>query len=126
MPVGAIARDDASAEFFDATARGELLVRRCDGCGQFLPPPSEQCSGCHGTALSWSPVAGGAQVVSWSVVRGRDVDPVVVGLVELDEGPWLHGQLVDADPAAVAVGVRLAVGFERPEGGEAVPVFRLE
>ena len=45
-----------------------------------------------------------------------------VGLVELEEGPWLHAQL-DVDPDAVAVGQALSVRFEQPEGGEAIPVF---
>ena len=34
MAVGPIARDDESAEFFEATAKNVLLTQRCEQCGR--------------------------------------------------------------------------------------------
>ena len=47
----------------------------------------------------------------------------MVGLVELDEGPWLHARLVDVDTTSLSVGDAFAVDFE-PAGEEQIPIFR--
>ena len=117
-----VIRDDDSAEFFDGTARGELMVKRCDACGQYLRPDSIACSICHGAALSWTDASGRGSVVSWIVVHGSESE-TTVGLVELDEGPWLHARLVGVDTKTLSVGDAVEVDFE-PAGTEAVPVFR--
>ena len=127
MAVGVIRRDQLSAPFFEGTAAGELRVRSCDRCGHRSIPQSRQCPACRSTGLSWWAASGRATVVSWAVVHGRpgpDGSPsrTVVGLVELEEGPWLHAQ-IDVDPDAVAAGQALRVRFDTPEGGEAIPVF---
>jgi hypothetical protein len=50
----------------------------------------------------------------------------VLVVAQLDEGPWWWSQLVDADPAAVQVGTRLRIAFERAsDDSEYVPVFQL-
>ena len=51
-------RDDDSIEFFDGTARGELMIKQCDTCGQYQRPDAMACSKCHGSALSWTTVVG--------------------------------------------------------------------
>jgi uncharacterized OB-fold protein len=55
----------------------------------------------------------------------------VVGIVQLDEGPWWWAQLVGVDPDELRAGQRLRVEFQRPDsennaGHEAVAVFRPE
>ena len=114
-------RDDDSAEFFDGTARGDLLIKRCETCGHRLRPDSIACSKCHGTALSWTESSGRGSLVSWIVVHGNDQR--VVGLVELEEGPWLYGRLVDVDATTLSVGQAFEVDFEAA-GAEWIPVFR--
>jgi hypothetical protein len=116
-----VIRDDDSAEFFDGAARGELMIKQCATCGHSLRPDAMACSKCHGTALSWTRSSGRGSLVSWIVVHGGE--PRIVGLVELDEGPWFHARLVDTDAAALSVGGEFVVGFE-PAGPENVPVFR--
>ncbi len=130
MSVGPVARDPATAEFFDGTAAGRLLLRRCPA-GHFSEPPAQQCTTCASTDLDWAPAAGGATLVSWTVVWGRaagDTEPdrTVLVIAELDEGPWWWSLLIGADPAGLAVGQRLRAGFRRAaDEDEAVPVFTL-
>jgi len=125
MAVGSVYRDAATAEFFDGTAAGQLLIRRCEDSGDLLAPQSRTCDACGSDRLAWTPASGSGSVVSWSVVHGRDGDRTVVAIVELDEGPWLHTQLIDVDPDTLAGGQRVRVGFEKPDpDAEAVPVFR--
>ncbi|MDX3103776.1 Zn-ribbon domain-containing OB-fold protein [Nonomuraea angiospora] len=123
MPVGIVHRDAATAEFFDGTARGELLIRRCRACGAHSAPQARTCPRCASPELSWTAAAGTGLVVSWSVVHVKGGPPFVVGIVELDEEPWVQAQIVEVAPEDVYGGMRVRVAFERPEGGESVPVF---
>jgi uncharacterized protein len=128
MTVGPVARDAATAEFFDAAAAGQFLLRRCPA-GHFSEPSAAVCTSCARADLSWVPAAGGATLVSWTVVWERasgDAEPdrTILVIGELDEGPWWWSQLVGADPASLAVGHRLRLEFRRA-AVEHVPVFAL-
>jgi len=125
MTVGPVDRDDATAEFFDGTAAGRLLLRRCEH-GHYSEPAVTQCTTCASLSLQWSPAGGSASLVSWAITWSKEDEPTVLVIAELDEGPWWWSQLTGADPAQLAVGARLRVAFARPdEEHEAVPVFEL-
>jgi uncharacterized OB-fold protein len=129
--VGPVARDQASAAFFDGTARGQLLLHRCRSCRSWWSPHAVQCAACGSTGLDREPSAGTAHLVSWSVSHGRAREDgstarAVVGIVQLDEGPWWWAQLRTDDPAVLAVGDRVVVAFERSgDDSETVPVFAI-
>jgi uncharacterized OB-fold protein len=126
---GPVARNDATAEFFDATARGQFLLRRCRPHRHWNRPHSERCAECDSTDLEAEAASGRARLVSWVVLHprphpdGSTVPPTLPGIVELDEGPWGWTQIVGADPTELRDGQPLQVGFETPDGSEAVPVF---
>ena len=126
---GPVTRDEASAPFFDAALEGRLLARRCDDCGHWVAPYTrmgqvlERCPNCTSPRLSWAAASGDATLVTWTVVHSREGPARPVGIVELAEGPWMTVG-IDADPAALAAGEALRVAFDRPGGGEPVPVFR--
>jgi uncharacterized protein len=133
MTAGAVRRDSATAEFFDGTARDQFLLRRCADCGTFAEPYLRYCPGCESDRLEWAAAAGGATVVSWSVVhrrvrKGQPAQASVVVIAALDEGPLWWAEVLDADPARaaaeVAAGQRLAITFEHVPEYEAVPAFR--
>ncbi len=132
MPVGAFVRDDETAEFLDAAARGQFLVKRCHH-GHFSEPAAAACTTCQSAELSWTPSSGRARLVSWAVTHGTGADGEqvrqVLAIGELDEGPWWWSCLLGADPDTLHAGEPLLVGFERPEGAgdpsEALAVFRL-
>ena len=129
MPVGPVVRNEATTPFFDATARGEFLIRRCTKCGSASTPMAEQCPVCGSTALDWERAAGGASLVSWTVFHDPAADGApetvtVLAIAELDEGPWWWSLLADAEPGALRAGQRLCLDFERNGDHEAVPIFR--
>jgi uncharacterized protein len=130
MPVGPVARDERTADFFDGTAAGQFLLRKCDACQAFSAPQARQCGQCGSTDLSWQPAAGGASVVSWAVTHTKPAPDgttrtEVLVIAELDEGPWWWSQLTDASPDAIQPGTRLRIAFERAtEDSEYVPVFK--
>src|SRR6185503_13834587 len=114
-----VLRNDESIEFFDGTARGELMIKRCDSCGQFPRLDAIACSKYHAITLSWTESSGRGSLVSSSVMRGEPSS--VVGLVELDEGPWLHGRLVNVETDSLALGDPFLVDFEQA-GEEKTPI----
>lgn len=130
----AVARDTASADFFDAAARGELLLQACSGCGTALTPEARTCLSCGSAELESAVVSGRGRLISWVVVHQapipvlKDAVPYVSAVVELDEGPWLMVRLVG--DAAPAVDDRVRVDFVRSgsedEPGELLAVFRVE
>ncbi len=129
MTVGPVRRDGATEAFFDGTARGELLIRRCPD-GHASEPTAAQCTTCGRLDLGWEPASGRAWVVSWIVVpaepsEGAASPPTVEVIAELAEGPWWWAQLVGADPDVIAVGTHLEIGFDGHDDYERVPIFHL-
>jgi hypothetical protein len=125
-----VARDEASAPFFDAARDGRLLVRRCDGCGRLFPPAQASCP--DGRSLEWHEVAGTATLVTWAVDDGTSTAPElanatgdgeVIGVVELAGGLWLNAALPGVDPTALRDGMAMRVEFLELGGGEPVPTF---
>ncbi len=126
MSVGPVGRNGATEEFFDGTAAGEFLLRRCQPHGHLSRPQARQCGACGSTELTWIPASGRARLVSWVVIPARDREGEQLPAIgELEEGPWWWSKLVGADPDSLVEGMPLRLVYERAEGGEAVPVFVL-
>lgn len=116
-------------EFWTGGATGELRIFRCQDCGLWLHPPAPVCRRCLGRSVQAEPVSGVATVVTYTVnhqawLPGMDV-PYVVAIVELVEQPGLRltTNIVDCDPADVAIGRSVQVVFERREDVW-LPLFR--
>jgi uncharacterized OB-fold protein len=135
-PFPPVERDAASAGFFDAAARGELLLRRAPDGEVF--GPQDDVGARFGTGdLEPLVASGDATLVSWAVVHQAPLPwlagavPYVCAVVELAEGPWLTVRLVGvdvgADPGALVAGQPLRVRFVASgpaDGpGETLPVF---
>ena len=117
-------RDSVSAPWFDGLARGVLLLHRCRECGHVSRPDVASCPACRSDNLTWVPSRGTGCVVA-AILDPNPDDPVVLGLVELDEGPWLHVRLLGTSEL-VPVGTRVTLEIFRPGGGELVPSFRID
>jgi uncharacterized OB-fold protein len=119
-----------SPEFFDASADGRLLIKQCTKCDHYGTPATESCRHCGATALQWVDSAGRGKVVAAGVVNGRpltDAGPgrTAVGIVELGEGLWMYAQFVGPSPDDFRIGDVVEVEFQRPDGSEALPAFKL-
>jgi len=136
----AVVRDEASASFFDAAARGELLVKRGPS-GTVLAPEARTDPTTGSSDLQPWVASGEGTLVSWAVVHRAPLPvlaasvPYVSAIVELAEGPWLMVRLLVEDPARLRVGDPVRVRYlrsgqgeqeseeEGEEEGEVVPVF---
>ncbi len=119
--------------FWAAASEGRLVVQRCDHCGKKHFPAIEICSGCLHDDLSWIDVSGSGSVFSFVVMHQvyhpafAERVPYVVADVKLDEGPRIISNVIDCEPAQVAIGMPVIVDFERLDtavGSPALPVFR--
>lgn len=130
MTISPVVRDDYSAPFFDAAARGELMLRYSPSRGTWSPPEARVCVTTHATDLEWRTASGRGTLVSWTTIPGRSrngesAPDTVVGIVETVEGPWLTLRIANADEMSPTVNQAVQVEFVCPENSEAVPVARL-
>ena len=79
---------------------GKLLGLHCQSCGAYTVPPQGVCRDCRGQTLLPVEVKGQGTIQTFTVIRvapeGKQA-PYVLALVELEEGPWVMGLLLDQD-----------------------------
>ncbi|MEV0704092.1 OB-fold domain-containing protein [Saccharopolyspora sp. NPDC050389] len=122
----AINRD--TAYFWEGTAAGELRIQRCGQCGLLRHPPGPMCPECGATKRTHLVSEGIGEIYSYIVhhhppVPGKEL-PLVVALVELDEGVRMLGELRGVEPAAVEIGQRVVVDFQRIDDELVLPGWR--
>jgi uncharacterized protein len=130
-PVGDVLRPVVTADtafFWDGTARGELRIQRCGGCGALRHPPGPMCPACGADKPEYLLAAGTGEVYSYVVhhhppVPGHQV-PFVVALVQLTEGVRMVGELLGVDPGQVRVGMPVRAEFVRVDAGLTLPAWR--
>lgn len=108
--------------FWEAAKNGRLLVKRCNHCGETHYYPRDICPHCMSSDTEWIEAAGTGTVYSYSTM-GRDDARYTLAYVTLDEGVTMLTNLVDCDPAALAIGQRVKLVFKPAEGDYPVPMF---
>ena len=114
--------------FWDGTAAGELRIQRCNSCGTLRFPPGPACQSCDAYDQGHVVAAGTGTVFSYVVHRhppvpGKEL-PIVIALIDLDEGVRMVGEVVDVDAEEIAIGTRLRVEFNRVDDDLTLPVWR--
>lgn len=115
--------DPESRPFWDATATGVLLLKRCRSCDATHYYPRSICPHCFSEETEWYPASGRGIVYSYSVARRVEV-PYVIAYVTLVEGVTVMTNIVECDPDAVRIGQEVELTFRKTEGGKGLPVFR--
>lgn len=115
--------------FWEAAREGRLLLRRCEACGRHHHYPRPFCPHCWSEDVAWVQACGEATLYTWSTVFMNDLPPFgervpyVAAVVDLAEGPRMMTNVVDCDPAELAVGMALRVAFREETDDIHVPVF---
>ena len=123
---------DLTRPFWEAARDGRLLMQKCARCGtvNFLPKP--WCVECGSRDIPWTEMSPMGTLYSYTVSRSLAMNhpgwepelPVVLGMVDIDDGARMYAQVIDVDPDEVRIGMRLKATFE-PVGDEAgIPKFR--
>lgn len=90
-------------EYNKSLKRGALMGLKCNDCGKYTCPPKMVCQECGSLNVEAVQLKGSGKVITFTVsyvpAEGRDAEvPYAIVMVELDEGPWLLGNLTDIDP----------------------------
>src|SRR5271167_58979 len=109
-----------SLTYFESVEEGRLRFQRCQDCTAAVFYPRIVCPKCGGVALSWEESAGYGSVYSVSVLPQRDRPPIVVALVDLDEGFRMMSWIVGPGAPEVEIGTRVVARFGVPEDAHRV------
>jgi uncharacterized OB-fold protein len=133
--------DEDSRPFFEAALRGELRIPRCTATGRLVFPPRALSPFAPGAPLEWVAVSGRGTLWSFVVPHPpllpwfAERAPYAVIAVALDEDPRVRlvgnlvaregGPIEELDPAALRIGARVRVCFERVNDEIALPRWLL-
>ena len=129
-------------EYNEALRQNKLLGLKCRSCGIVTVPPKMVCRSCASPELEITELKGTGRIQTFTTcnvaAEGREEEvPYIITLVELDEGPWIMGNLIGVDPENATVetmmgkGVRMAearifLGDKYSAGEGASPTFVLQ
>ena len=117
-----------SQPHWDGCREGRLRVQRCGGCGRCVFVPQPVCPECLSAELAFVDCSGRGSLYSFTVVhrpqRPEFAAPYVVAIVELDEGAFMLTNLVECEPAAIEIGMRVEVTFRKMSEEITLPLFR--
>ncbi len=129
-----------SKEYNEALKGNRLLGLKCKDCGTISVPPRMTCAKCTSTDMEIVELGGKGEIQTFTTVNvaaeGREDEvPYTIVLVELDEGPWLMGNLGGVEPREVTmdiIGKRVKMGHKVSPGDKysagdlARPLFSFE
>ena len=127
--VRSVGGDALDLPFWDACRDGRLLLHRCAECGRHYWPAS-RCIEHGGRSMSWCEASGNGTLYTYTVMHHaytpamQGKTPYVVGVVQLDEGPFFHSNVIDCCIDEVAVGMRVLAVMQPHESGLVLPMFR--
>jgi len=95
-------------EYSEALKQKKLLGLKCNSCGTVTVPPKMVCRSCASPELEVLELKGTGRIQTFTICNvaseGRESEvPYTILLVELDEGPWIMGNLVDNDPEKATI-----------------------
>ncbi len=120
-----------------ALKKNILLGLKCKQCEKITCPPQMTCQECASLDLEITELAGTGTIQTYTTIyvaaENRENElPYVIVLVELEEGPWIMGELFAVNPdeagmdiigKRVKMGNRLFPGDKFSNGEAARPVF---
>lgn len=127
-------------DYNEALKQNRLLGLKCKACGALTVPPKMACRQCAGPDMEVVEVKSSGKIKTFTTVyvgaEGRENEvPYIIVIVELDEGPWIMGNLEGIDPKSasmeligkkVTMGHKVFAGDKYSAGEAARPVFRVE
>ena len=110
-----------SGPYWEAAARGVLVIQRCSACGKLRHYPRLICAQCYSDAVSWQPASGRGTLHSWTVSHHAFHPafaaelPYTLVTVDLEEGVRALGRW--RSEVALSIGLPVQGHFESRPGG---------
>lgn len=106
-----------------------MSLQCCDACGAWQYPPAPACVECLSEQLTWKPLSGEGEILSWIVFHRQYLEtypaPYNVVSVRLKEGPILTSNLVGAKPEGSWIGAHVRMVYTDFPDGSVLPRFEL-
>ncbi len=121
---------EESEEFWQACKRREMVIERCENCGEYRHPPLPLCPSCQSRNYRWTKVSGKGRVECFTIVEKALFPglptPYNIVRVELREqkGLLVLGNLIDCDPEDIRIDMPLEVTFEDVGRGVTMYYFK--
>lgn len=117
-----------TADFWAGVRAHELRVPQCNACGTLRFPPGPACRSCEALDQGHLVASGRGTVFSYVVHRhppvpGKEL-PIVIALVDLEEGVRMVGEVVDVADDEIEIGMPLRVDFRDVDDELTLPVWR--
>lgn len=98
--------------------RYRMEAGKCKKCGSIHFPSRLVCPDCGAKEFETIRLSGKGELASYTVIRVAptgfgDLAPYAIGIVKLDEGICIMGQVTDCDPEVLKIGDRVATQFRR-------------
>jgi len=117
--------------FWEGCKRGVLLLQYCETCQHYQFYPRLYCMECGATTLHWEQASGRGVIYSYTIISQNkspefsNDPPYNVAIIQLEEGPRMMSNIVDAAPADLRVDVPVTVVFDPVSDSISLPRFRL-
>lgn len=119
-----------TAPFWEAAQQRRLVIQYCCDAGKFqhYPRPVSIFTGRRN--LEWREVSGRGVIYAHTVIRipGPGLEgrlPLPAATVELDEGVRFIANIIETDPARIAIGARVAVAWDPITDDFVYPAFKV-
>jgi hypothetical protein len=118
-----------NAWWWEMAAQDKLGIQRCKKCQTLRHPPRPMCGECQ--SIEWDTVesTGRGSICSFTVLRHPQFPgyeyPLIIVLVDLEEGTRLTSQLVGCAPEDVDFGLPVRLCIQEDPDGFKLPVFEL-
>lgn len=124
--------DELTEGFWAGVKAHKLCIQRCSTCRHWNHVPTITCYACGSEALAFEPVSGKASVHSWTTLHDspgpgfRNMLPLIVGIVELEEQPrlYLTTNLINVDAGRLKLGMPVEVTYEQLTEDCVLPQFQ--
>jgi len=98
--------------------RYRLEAGKCKNCSFIMFPPRLVCPRCQSRVFNTVVLADAGKIVTYTIIRVpphpfSDQAPYAVGIVELDDGVRLTGQIVDCSFEELKIGQRVKIEFRK-------------
>lgn len=127
-------------DYNEALKNNKLLGLKCQECSAVTVPPKMVCRTCTSQNIDIVELGGKGKIATFTTVNvaseGREDElPYIIVMVELDEGPWIMGNLTNIAPNEATmelIGKRVRMkhkvfsGDKYSAGDGARPLFSFE
>jgi len=122
--------------YSDALTKNKLLGLKCKDCSAYTCPPKMTCQECGSVNMEIVEMRGKGKIKTFTQTfvapQGRECEaPYTIVMVELEEGPWIAGNLIvspdtvsmDIIGKEVKLGYKVFPGDQYSAGPAARPLF---